>query len=204
MRNAREDQGGSARVIRAAWQVFARHGYQKTSMQDIASCAGVSKSVLFKYFQTKQGLYQIAFSLATEEIAAADAEAKANRTDGETVFDILRKTVEARMNLFAHAPYVYSFAYTAAYDSDPFVQALVRREMKRADDNAEDAAYRGIRSDLSSKQAKQIIFWISQGFLGEKLASGLADPAELEREYSEWIDVMERMMTQNGGNTYAI
>lgn len=189
------------RVIHAAWQAFAQYGYRKTSMQDIASGAGVSKSVLFKYFQTKERLYQTAFCLAAEAIAAADAEAKANRAEGESVFDTMRKTVDARMRLFAESPYVYSFSYTAAYDTDPLVQALVRRELTHAGaGGGEEAAYRGIRSDIPPQKAKQMIFWISQGFLGEKLAQGLADPAVLQREYAEWIDLMERLMTQNGGS----
>jgi len=43
-----------------------------------------------------------------------------------------------------------------------------------------------------------MIFWISQGFLGDKLTQGIMEPDQLRLEYSEWIDVMERMMTRKG------
>ena len=56
-----EAQSRRANVLNAACEAFARHGYQKASMQDVASAAGMSKSVLFKYFGTKENLYRAAF-----------------------------------------------------------------------------------------------------------------------------------------------
>lgn len=187
------------RVINAAWEVFARFGYKKASMQDIAEAADVSKSVLFKYYQTKENLYRTVFRLAADEIAQADAEAKTGRIAGETVFSAMRRTVNARMLLFARAPYVYSFSYTAAYDADPLARELVEEAFVRAGvGNGDDAAYLGLRSDLPPKQAKQMIFWISQGFLGDQLARGMAEPQTLRQEYTTWIDLMERLMTDKG------
>lgn len=183
------------RVMNAAWEVFSRFGYQKASMQDIATSAGVSKSVLFKYFGTKELLYGAAFRQAADAIAQADAEAGAAKTAGETVFSLMRKTVEARMQLFSRAPYIYAFSYAAAYDSAALPQKLVRAELLRAGARGgNESAYIGLRRDISPAQAKQMIFWVSQGFLGEKLMKGLAEPEELQQEFSEWIDLMERLM----------
>ena len=195
------DNEKKERVLTAAWEIFARFGYEKASMQDIAETAGVSKSVVFKYYESKENLYRTAFRVASDEIARADAEAAAAVAEREDVFSALRITVDARMRLFAESPYVYSFSYTAAYETDPLVQALVRRELTRAGaGGGEETVYRGIRSDIPPQKAKQMIFWISQGFLGEKLAQGMADPTVLQREYAQWIDLMERLMTQNGGS----
>lgn len=198
MRNQEESEL-QARVVNAAWEIFARYGYRKASMQDIAGAAGVSKSVLFKYHGTKENLYRTVFLRAAEEIASADEEARAGKTEGETVFCAMRRTVDARMRLFARAPYVYAFSYAAAYDADPLAKALVAEAMQRANAaGSGEAAYSGLREDISPAQAKRMIFWISQGFLGEKLAQGMAQPETLRQEFSEWIDVMERMMTRKG------
>jgi len=194
-----QESSRQERVVNAAWEVFARYGYQKASMQDIAEAAGVSKSVLFKYHGTKENLFRAVFFRAAEEIAAADAEARLGKVDGETVFAAMRRTVEARMRLFARAPYVYAFSYAAAYDADPLVQSLVAEAMQRAEFvGSGEAAYTGLREDISPAQAKRMIFWISQGFLGDKLAQGMAEPEQLQREFSEWIDIMERLMTEKG------
>ena len=194
-----QEIGRQERVVNAAWEIFARFGYHKASMQDIADAAGVSKSVLFKYHGTKENLYRAVFWRAMEEIAAADASAKGGRVEGETVFSAMRRTVDARMKLFARAQFVFSFSYAAVYDEDSLPKTLVAEAFARAGvTGGTDAAYAGLREDITPAQAKQMIFWISQGFLEEKRRMGL-EPEQLRQEFSEWIDVMERLMTRKEG-----
>ena len=193
---SQEKNNRRERVVNAALEGFARFGYQKASMQDIALAANVSKSVLFKYYQTKENLYRTVFWQAADEIARADAQASAERTEAETVFCAMRRTVESRMLLFSRAPYIYALSYTAAYDGAALPRELAQEAFSRAGVKGGEAlAYQGLREDISAAQAKQMIFWISQGFLGEKLARGIASPEELKREFSEWIDLMEKLMT---------
>jgi AcrR family transcriptional regulator len=44
-------------ILRVAGQVFAESGYERASMDRIASLAGVSKPMLYAYFGSKEGLY---------------------------------------------------------------------------------------------------------------------------------------------------
>lgn len=45
-------------IRNAALACFAKYGYEKTSIHDIASAAGVSKASIFQYFGNKQALYE--------------------------------------------------------------------------------------------------------------------------------------------------
>lgn len=45
-------------ITDAAMQVFWRHGYAATSVQDLVDGTGLSRSSLYSTFQSKQGLYQ--------------------------------------------------------------------------------------------------------------------------------------------------
>ncbi len=198
------DKEKKERVLIAAWEAFARFGYQKASVQDIAETAGVSKSVVFKYYQSKENLYRTAFRVAADEIAAADAEAASTRIAGEDVFSALRKTVDARMRLFARAPFVYQFSYAAAYDTDVLPRQLVLEEFaRRGVTNTDAERYTGIRRDVSPQRAKQMIFWISQGFLGDQLALGIERPEALKQAYLEWVDLMELLLKERGEAGYA-
>jgi len=49
--NARE------RLLETAIGMFAEKGYTGTSVREIVECAGVSKPVLYYYFQSKEGLF---------------------------------------------------------------------------------------------------------------------------------------------------
>ena len=184
-----------ARVISAAWEVFARFGYQKTSIQDIATAAEVSKSVVFKYFQSKENLYRAVFRLAADAIAEADAQAESGDFEREDVFTALRRRVDARIRLFARSPYIYSFSYAAAYDLDPLARQLVQEEFARRGVTGEVAdRYTGLRQDVSPQKAKQMIFWVSQGFLEDQLARGLTEPDALKKAYLEWVDTLELLL----------
>ena len=191
------DNEKKERTMSAAWEVFARFGYEKASVQDIAEAAGVSKSVVFKYYESKENLYRTAFRVASDEIARADAEAACAATEPDDVFSALRKTVDSRMRLFARAPYVYSFSYTAAYDTAELPRQLVVEEFAKQGVTKPDAErYRCIRKEVSPQRAKQMIFWISQGFLGDQLARGIAKPEALKQAYLEWVDLMELLLKE--------
>lgn len=47
-------------LLEAALEVFARHGYRKTSMEDVAQTAGVSRQGLYLHFPTKEDLFRAA------------------------------------------------------------------------------------------------------------------------------------------------
>ena len=118
------------KIINAACEVFARHGYRKASMKDIAALSGISKSVLFKYFSTKQNLYRRIFRLASDSIREADHLARLEAADDEDMFSLMRRSAKTRLALFKEFPWVYKFSYTAAFDPDPFVKDLVKQELE--------------------------------------------------------------------------
>ncbi len=45
-------------LLEAALEVFARYGYRKTSMDEVARIAGLSRQGLYLHFRTKQVLFQ--------------------------------------------------------------------------------------------------------------------------------------------------
>jgi AcrR family transcriptional regulator len=54
------------RLYSAAARVFAREGFEKANMKEIAKMAGVSKGSLYDYFENKEDLY---LSVSTHAIA---------------------------------------------------------------------------------------------------------------------------------------
>src|SRR5262245_726804 len=45
-------------IIEAVKDVFAKKGFERTTSRDLAKAARVSQALLYKYFPTKQSLYQ--------------------------------------------------------------------------------------------------------------------------------------------------
>ena len=66
--------GGAKRVIAAALTLFGRHGFQRTSMADIAREAGIARATLYLRFPDKRALFEtLASSLVDEALARAEA-----------------------------------------------------------------------------------------------------------------------------------
>jgi AcrR family transcriptional regulator len=54
------------RILETATDLFAEKGYSSTSVREIVAKAGVSKPVLYYYFQSKEGLFYAILEWATD------------------------------------------------------------------------------------------------------------------------------------------
>ena len=54
------------RIINAGFRIFSQNSYRKSPMQEIADDAGISKSLLFHYFQNKKELYLFLWNKAAD------------------------------------------------------------------------------------------------------------------------------------------
>ena len=61
-------------ILAAAQEAFSRYGYRRTSMEDVADLAGVSRPLLYTHFKNKADLFlQLAKDLYERVIADVDA-----------------------------------------------------------------------------------------------------------------------------------
>ncbi|HXP41952.1 MAG TPA: helix-turn-helix domain-containing protein [Candidatus Acidoferrales bacterium] len=57
-----------AAILAAAVKVFFQFGYRKTSMEDVAAAAEVSRQTLYLQFRHKEGLFRAALEYLTEQM----------------------------------------------------------------------------------------------------------------------------------------
>lgn len=53
-------------ILKAALELFARHGYAATSTSKVAKAAGVSEGLIFRHFESKEGLLNAIMEQAQE------------------------------------------------------------------------------------------------------------------------------------------
>ena len=115
----------SQRVLQAALTLFARHGFQRTSMADVAVEAGVARATLYLRYSDKRALFA---SLADLLVTDALRDAEAAWTLGDTLARNLEATILAKdlpLWRLLHAPHG---AELLALDAD-----LTRRHVERLD-----------------------------------------------------------------------
>src|SRR6478672_6237677 len=62
-------------ILDAATEAFAQSGYRCTDLQDVADLLGVGKGTLYRYFPTKQALFQAAVDRVMTRMRATIDEA---------------------------------------------------------------------------------------------------------------------------------
>jgi AcrR family transcriptional regulator len=88
------------RILDAAMLVFRRHGFRRSSIEQAAEAAGLTRQALYHHFKSKEELFRAVIerlyeSALTEEIAAANATEKA----GGSLADILVAQLTGRLRL---------------------------------------------------------------------------------------------------------
>jgi len=86
------------RILDAALRVFRRHGFRRSSIEQVAEAAGLTRQALYHHFQSKEALFRAVIARLYEtalaaEIAASDAAGKA----GDGLADTLVAQIEARL-----------------------------------------------------------------------------------------------------------
>ena len=76
-------------IVRVAADLFAEHGYEKTTIAEIAEAAEVSPRTIFAYFPSKEDILFCDFPELEERLAQALRE----RPEGTTALDALREFI---------------------------------------------------------------------------------------------------------------
>jgi AcrR family transcriptional regulator len=93
-------QGTRARILNAALQGFARHGYDATGVAEICDLAGVSKGAFYHHFPTKQAVF---IELMEGWLNGLDAQLHAIQASAENVPQALTQMAGMAGHVFREA-----------------------------------------------------------------------------------------------------
>ena len=99
MRKQRNGEDTRERVLEAAAEQFAQHGFAGTSLKAISKTCGISDGLILHHFQTKEGLYR----QILEEMAGRYKQAliQANSSAGSPA-EAMQSTLAAAFNFWKH------------------------------------------------------------------------------------------------------
>ncbi|WP_369206462.1 TetR family transcriptional regulator [Streptomyces sp. PU-14G] len=171
-RTARKRDAAATRqaLVQAAAALFAERGYERTTVREIAARAGVNQALLFRYFGSKQSLF--------EEVVAGESLRHLRETPPENVLETALRGLLAAgteeqgqrhraLEIFLRSAVGGTATRTGALLSEEYVDALATLT------DAEDAA---LRADL-------VLAWLlgiglTRSVVGKGALAG-ADPGEV-------------------------
>jgi AcrR family transcriptional regulator len=149
------------RILDAAMIVFRRHGFRRSSIEQAAEAAGLTRQALYHHFKSKEALFRAVIERLHENALAAEmAAASASENAGGGLADILVAQVTARLA-----------ALIASFDGSPHIEELFSEHLIHA---------RDLYQKYAGRYAGQGIATIER--IGRKQRLGLAmAPADLAR-----------------------
>lgn len=110
-------------LLDAALSLFVHHGYQGTSMEAIASAAGVSKPVVYECFPNKGALFGELLEREERRLVETIASALPEELDFSDM-EVVTRSFLVLLTAAAAAPDSWRVVFDAQYGSEP---AIVRR-----------------------------------------------------------------------------
>jgi len=116
--------GPRTRILDAAMLVFRRHGFRRSSIEQAAEAAGLTRQALYHHFESKEALFRAVIERLHEEALAAEiAAATAAENAGGSLADILVASVSAKLGQLA-----------ASLDGSPHVEELFSEHLLQSRD----------------------------------------------------------------------
>ena len=188
------------RIINAASKEFAQKGYDNASTNEIVKEAGISKGLLFHYFNNKKGLYLFIFDYLQEMFREKIYE-NINWNEKD-LFIRYREIGLLKFELIKSHPETVNFIKVAYLEDSNEVKS----DLEQRQNILIATAYQKLFSDFDHSKFKenidinkaiQIIFWSMEGFANqqqEKLKSLSMDqvnPEETLVEMESYLDMLK-------------
>jgi AcrR family transcriptional regulator len=112
------------RILDAAMRVFRRHGFRRSSIEQAAEEASLTRQALYHHFASKEALFRAVLErLYEQSLAAESAAAKAAEEKGNDLADILVAEIAARLG-----------ALFASLEGSPHIEELFSEHLVQARD----------------------------------------------------------------------
>lgn len=175
-------------VIDAALAAFGRGGYKKTSVNDIAVAAGISKAMVFHYFGTKKALYFYLLEVCGRTLMQEESEKLDKRmTD---FFDRILLATDIKISMMKKHPAILSFLNSAYFETDAEVKGDLQTFF--TSDEGEDFRQRLVLDGMDASKFKKgvdpklvmkMLTWMGYGYMN---VSSLKTQIDLDAIYKEF------------------
>ena len=166
-------------VLAVAVKVFNEQGYDATSVADLSSTLGLTKSALYHHFESKSAILELALNDALDALEAVVDDAIARHP---LASDRLRSIIRGAVGVLTEKLPSVTLLLRVRGNGDVEASALVRR---RAFDQrvtaivAEAQAEGLIRDDVDAAVATRLIFGMINSVVEWYRPGGPVDPDEL-------------------------
>lgn len=186
------------RIINAGMECFGKHGYKKALTDDIVAKAGISKGLLFHYFENKKSFYMYLFDFC--EVLMRKSIKYDEIKEIDDFFELLQYGTQKKLKLIHKYPYIVDFILKAYLSQKEVVTPEVNQRVDQIMDTVFDDYFQFIdrskfKDDIDIQQVYQMLIWMAEGYLLDHQRQGKSfDVDEMLEVFNNWIDMFKRMV----------
>ncbi|MBS5114002.1 MAG: TetR/AcrR family transcriptional regulator [Coprobacillus cateniformis] len=185
------------RIINAGMEYFGKYGYKNTKTDDIAARAGISKGLLFYYFKNKKSFYLYLYHFCESVMLEYMQNQQLNKlTD---FFEIIDYGAKKKIEIITQYPYMMNFVMKAFYsqkeeisdDIQTLIQATGNQTLELYFQHVDQTKF---KEGIDFKDIYQMLVWMTEGYLLDKMKTGM--PIEMEmmmEEFEKWKKMFKKM-----------
>ena len=177
-------------ILNAGYRVFSRNSYKNSPMSEIAEAAGISKSLLFHYFQNKKELYLYLWNKSAE--ISIEFMTRFGCYDRTNLFDAMELGTIAKLEIMRLYPDMSIFTVKAFYEKDEEICATIQESYHRYFNLKADKTRLNLDPDqfvpgLDIPMMYREMYWAAEGYLWEMLQQGDLDIDKVEKDFKKLI-----------------
>ena len=179
------------RIISAGFYVFSQNSYKKSSMNEIAQQAQISKSLLFFYFRNKQELYLFLWDTAC--VLTVKYLNDYRCYEPGDLFQMMERGMNAKLALMEKYPYMANFAIRAFFEKDKQVSEAIQASYRSAfSQKAAQALSRLNPEDfipgLDLNMMHRQMYLASEGYLWERMQRGEVNWEQVRQDFGRLLE----------------
>jgi len=177
-------------ILIAGSKLFAKYGFQKTTVNEIAREAGVAKGTMYKYFRSKEEIFSAIMRQENQRMMQILREGVETET---TPIGKIRAYVLVKALEFKKAIDSYSITKEVAYELQPLIEAervkFAEEEIRMLESILQEGVKTGCFRENSSSLTARLITAIAK-YVDLELATEL-DDEEIRRTVDKWTDMLQ-------------
>lgn len=180
-------------IIDAALTCFGTIGYKKTSMNDVAAEAGISKAMVFHYFGTKKALYLYLINYC-HDLVMNEIEAKFDHALMD-FFERIKQATNIKVAVMGKHAAVLSFLTSVYFETNEEVRRDITAILAKGEDIRNRIASSGVdeskfKEGIDLKLLMSMLTWMAEGFTSQMSRDNKIDIEVIAREFFRSIDML--------------
>ena len=186
------------KIVNAAMEIFGQNDYRHAVTDDIAAKAGISKGLLFHYFENKKGLYMYVYHYCLDIMVQMIKEQDYKKIDD--FFELMEYGANQKIEIIMKNPYIMDFVVRAFYSQKEAVSEDINLDMQKQMAFSYQRYFSHInlskfKDDIDPEYVYHMMQWMVDGYMHSKQSLHL--PLQLDdmmKEFRQWKKMMKAMV----------